>query len=88
MSYINKENKIHLCDHVNLGYIKNKDGFTTNPTVFVHCNLDVVTNECNNVYYTVSAFEKETTYGYHRSTHNNYESAKEQYDKLFEYHVG
>lgn len=87
MSSVNKENKIHLCERVNLGYIKNKDGVTTNPTIFVHCYLNVITNECSNVYYNVSAFEKETTIGYHRSSHINYQDAKEQYDKLFEYHV-
>lgn len=87
MSYIDKNNCISLCTSVHLGYIKNIDGVTTNPYLFAHTLLNLTTNKVENVKYNVTAFENKETIGYHRSSHTNYDDAKKEYDKLFNYHI-
>lgn len=87
MSYIDKNNKLSICEKIHLGYIKNKDGKTTNPYLFAHGKLDLTTNKINDVSYSVQAFDNKETVGYHRSEHTNYADAKLEYDKLFEHHI-
>jgi hypothetical protein len=87
MAYIDKNNCISLCNSIHLGYIKNKDGKTTNPYLFIHTTMNLNTNQVTNTMYSVQAFENKETIGYHRSKHDNYADAKKEYDKLFNYHI-
>ena len=70
-----------------MGLIRNKDRVSTNPYLFAHTTLCLVTNQVIDVSYTVTAFFTKETVGYHRSSHDNYQDAKVAYDKLFEHHV-
>jgi transaldolase len=88
MSYINKENQLHISEIVELGYIKNIQGYTTNPTISYGTFTNIDTNEIKGTFFTVSAFEKDTSIGYHRSKHEFYKDAKIQFDSLIkEFHV-
>ncbi len=71
-----------------LGYIKNKDGKVTNPTLYLFANIDLSTNMVSNVRFHVNSFENKSTYGYCREIYHTYQEAKEVYDKLFNYHIG
>lgn len=76
-----------ICENLHLGYIKNKDGKTTNPTLYLHARIDLKTNQFSDISYSVNAYKEKTTHGYHRSEHASYEDAKKVYDDLFKYHV-
>jgi hypothetical protein len=87
MAFIDKNNCISLCESMHLGLIRNKDGKSTNPYLSAHTKLNLTTNQVTEIKYTVTAFEDKETLGYHRSTHDNYDDAKKEYDKLFDYHI-
>ena len=88
MGYFNKEKgTISICESIEMGYIKNKDGRTTNPYLWLHGTMNLKTNKISKVFYSVTAFNEKETLGYHRSQHKTYDNAKAAYDKLFVYHT-
>jgi hypothetical protein len=87
MAYINKENEVSVCESLQLGYIKNKDGKTANPSLYLHAKINLTSNEVSDVSYSVQCYNNVDIFGYHRSEHDNYNDAKEAYDRLFDNNI-
>ena len=88
MGYLDKNNTALMYQSLHLGYLKNKDGKTTNPTLSVSFNLNVMTNETTKPTYKVRCFDCKETFGFTYESFDNYEDAKKCYDNLLvEYHI-
>src|SRR5690606_27649376 len=66
--YIDKENNVGVGSHLAFKYLRNKDGKTTNPTIWMWTKLNLNTNEFDAPTFTVSCFDHKETYGYTNRT--------------------
>jgi len=86
MSYISKNNITYLSDILILGYLKNENGNSTNPTLSISISLDLNTNKLTELKYCVKCFDNKDILGYFREEFNTYEEAKIAYNKVYEGH--
>lgn len=73
---------ISLYQNIHLSYIKNKDGKATNPMISAHSKIDTKTNKLVSISYSVKAFEKKETCGYHNKNYKSFNKALDDYDKI------
>jgi len=86
MAYI-KNNTTSICDRLEVGYLKNRDGKVTNTYLFIHTTIDLTNNIATSITYTVKCFDDPKTFGYFYKEFTTYEEAKIAYDALFVNHV-
>lgn len=78
-----KNTIITIYQNINLSYIKNKDGKTTNPMIGISTRIDTKDNSLVDVCYSVYAFDKREHYGYHRKyDYKTFDEALNVYDKI------
>lgn len=69
--------------NINMSYIKNKDGITTNPMIGAHAKIDVNNNSLVDITYSVTAFDNPKTHGYHKKyDYKTFNEALEDYHKI------
>lgn len=89
MGYISKDNTTIIGEDLKLAYIKNEDGKTCNPTIFMFTKLDLSTNQFSAPRFSVSFYENKDTKGYLHQEFTTYAEALEVFEaQMAKYHVG